>query len=61
MNAETTLTTDARISVTTLSEGTTAPVAMVTTWTRTDTLALVQLLLLLKSGTPNVTSKGKGT
>lgn len=61
MNAGTTLTTDARSSVTTLSEGTTAPVAMVTTWTRTDTLALVQLILLLKIGTPNVTGKGKGT
>lgn len=41
-NARATPTTDAHSSATTSLEGTTAPAAMVTTWTRTNTLALVQ-------------------
>lgn len=43
MNVRTTQRPAARSSVTTLSEGTTAPVIMVTTWRKTNALAPVQM------------------
>ena len=45
MNVRKTQKSNAASSATTSSEGTDAPVAMVTTWTRTTTLALVQITL----------------
>lgn len=58
-NVRMTLITDAHSSVTTSSEGTTAPVAMVTTWTRTNTLALVQKICVIINGAQiNETNKG---
>lgn len=43
MSVRTTQRPAARSSVTTLSEGTTAPVVMVTTWRKTNALAPVQM------------------
>ncbi len=59
MNVRKTLTTDAPSSVTTTSEGTTAPVAMVTIWTRTNTHALVQIILLSANSAQTETNQGR--